>query len=777
MLTMTVLSGSYDYRLVALSVTLAVFASYAALDLAGRVTSANGWVRAIWLSAGAAAMGLGIWAMHYVGMLALNMPMPVAYHLPTVLFSLLAAVAASAVALFVVSRTTMSLWQEISGSIVMGSGIAAMHYIGMAAMRCSAVIVYDRRIVVLSIMLAIAISLVALRLAFRLRDEKRATLRKIAAAVVMGSAIPLMHYTGMWAATFHSAGVAIDLTHAIDISAMGIVAISASSFLVLGVAIASSFFDRFIATQKGDLKLARQHELYFRTLSEAVPEIMWTASPDGADDYFNRRWFDYTGLTLEQSQATGWTVAVHPDDLGPCLDKWENARLRAEPYTVEYRLRGSTGSYRWFLCRGNPIRGLNGEVLKWFGTCSDIEDQKQDQQILEQQILERTMQLADSNTRLQEEMSQKDSTRREFDRHNERMMEELRRRTERATMLAKMGELLQSCISLDEVFTATLGFGPKIFPGARGVMALLNASRSLVELICSWSECQVAAREFEPSDCWALRTGHTHLVAAGDLTARCAHAADVTNSYLCIPILAQGETLGIMHFQATDEEPELNPSELSFKTTFAAQVGLSIANIRLREALRTQSVRDPLTGLYNRRYLEEVLEREVRRAARATQSLGVLMIDLDHFKTFNDTYGHDAGDAVLRETGLSLSRGIRAEDFVCRFGGEEFVVILPTANMQAACARAERLRLKIRELSVMHQGKSMGMLTVSIGVAVLPEHGVSPKELMAAADAALYEAKHRGRDQVVVASLKSDEDVAVPGATATAVEKSIAGWS
>jgi diguanylate cyclase (GGDEF)-like protein len=339
-----------------------------------------------------------------------------------------------------------------------------------------------------------------------------------------------------------------------------------------------------------------------------------------------------------------------------------------------------------------------------------------------------------------------------------------------------MGELLQSCVSLDEVFATALGFAPKIFPTARGAMALLNASRSLAEVIGSWTGCQVPLREFEPVDCWALRTGHPHMVSAGDSSAPCAHAAGVKNAYLCIPILAQGETLGILHLQATDETPQLNTSELSFKTTFAAQVGLSIANIRLREALRTQSVRDALTGLYNRRYLEELLEREVRRAARGAHSLGVLMIDLDHFKNFNDTYGHDAGDAVLRETGVSLARGIRAEDFVCRFGGEEFVVILPTASLDAACARAERLRLKMKELTVMHQGRSMGMLTVSVGVAVFPEHGLSPKELMAAADAALYEAKRRGRDQVVVATLRSVEDLTMPG-TVPASQKSIAGWS
>jgi diguanylate cyclase (GGDEF)-like protein len=240
-------------------------------------------------------------------------------------------------------------------------------------------------------------------------------------------------------------------------------------------------------------------------------------------------------------------------------------------------------------------------------------------------------------------------------------------------------------------------------------------------------------------------------VVAGDTTAPCAHAAGVKNTYLCIPILAQGEALGILHFQATDQAPALGDAELSLKTTFAAQVGLSVANIRLREALRTQSIKDPLTGLYNRRYLTEILDREIRRAVRSEQSLGILMLDLDHFKTFNDTYGHDAGDAVLRETASFLSKSIRVEDIVCRFGGEEFVVILPTADLNAAHARAERIRSKLRELTVLHQGQSLGMITVSVGVAALPQHGTSPQKLLDAADAALYRAKREGRDRVVVA--------------------------
>ena len=523
----------------------------------------------------------------------------------------------------------------------------------------------------------------------------------------------------------------------------------------------SSLLDHFLISRRSSGHIARQSELFFRTMADAVPEIVWTANPDGSTDFLNRKWLDYSGLTLEQTSGSGWTVAMHPDDLNGCLAKWEKAQRAGDSYRGEFRLRGKDGIFRWFLVRADPVRDAEGAILKWFGTCTDIEDQKRNQQILEEQILERTMQLADANARLQEQMAEKDFARRQLDHQHDRMMKDLEKRSERATLLAKMGELLQSCITRDEVTAVALGFAPKVFPATRGELALLNSARNQAEVIGSWNECQIPTTEFDATACWALRTGHPHLVPAGDTTARCPHAAGITESYLCIPILAQGETLGVVHLQAT-AGGQLESAELSFKTTYAGQVGLSIANIRLREALRTQSVRDALTGLYNRRYLEELLEREVRRSARATQSLGILMIDLDHFKTFNDTYGHEAGDAVLRETGAFLVKGFRAEDFVCRFGGEEFVVILPTAELEVTRARAERIRTRVKELTIHHQGRPMGMLTVSIGVAAFPEHGLSPKELMAAADAALYEAKRGGRDQVAVAPTRAIEEEGLP---------------
>jgi len=490
----------------------------------------------------------------------------------------------------------------------------------------------------------------------------------------------------------------------------------------------------------------------FHTLAQVVPGILWTARANGSIDFVSEQMSSYSGLTRQQVQDQGgWMAAIHPDDLAAHKKRWDLCVTTGLPYEIEYRVRGKDENYRWFLVRGNPVRDEQGKIIKWIGTCTDIEEQKHNQQILEQEIKERTEELANTNTRLQEEIIQRDYVRREFDEQNEKMLRDLTERSQRATLLAKMGELLQSCVTKDEVFAAALGFAPKVFPSSRGAVALLNSARSLTEIAGSWHDCEIPAPVFEPQSCWALRTAHPHLVVGGDTTARCAHAAGVKATYLCIPIMAQGEALGILHFQATEQAPSLADAELSFRTTFAGQVGLSVANIRLREALRTQSIKDALTGLYNRRYLEEMLEREIRRAVRAGHSLGILMIDLDHFKKFNDTYGHDAGDTVLRETAAFLGRSIRVEDIACRYGGEEFVVILPTADLNASQARAERIRAKLCELTVLHQGASLGKITISVGVADLPMHGTSPKELLEAADAALYRAKREGRDRVVVA--------------------------
>src|SRR6202049_2716393 len=249
------LLGSYNYGLVALSVLIAIFASYAALDLAGRVTAARGWTRAVWLMGGAGAMGTGIWSMHYIGMLAFVLPIPVSYHWPTVLLSLFAAILASVIALYVVSRPKMGASQALAGSVLMGAGIAGMHYIGMAAMRLPAICQFNSLLAVLSVVFAVLISLAALWITFHFRDEKAGIgWEKLAGAGVMGAATPVMHYTGMAAASFTPSGAPADLSHAISISTLGTAGIAAVTFVVLGFAVLTSWVDRRFAAQTLELQ-------------------------------------------------------------------------------------------------------------------------------------------------------------------------------------------------------------------------------------------------------------------------------------------------------------------------------------------------------------------------------------------------------------------------------------------------------------------------------------------------------------------------------------------
>jgi two-component system, sensor histidine kinase and response regulator len=254
------LAGSYDFRLVALSVFISILASYAALDLAGRVTCSQGVARFMWLSGGALAMGVGVWSMHYVGMLAFGLPVPVEYDWPTVLLSLVAAVFASSVALFVVSRSRMGLFRAFLGSVFMGGGIAAMHYIGMAAMRLPAMCHYSSGLVVLSVVLAVVISLVALYLAFRFRDDTTTGGGlKTLSALVMGIAIPTMHYTGMAAAHFtRSQSEVSDVSHAVNISNLGTASIIIATLMVLGIAILTSLVDRRLSAQASELAAGEQ---------------------------------------------------------------------------------------------------------------------------------------------------------------------------------------------------------------------------------------------------------------------------------------------------------------------------------------------------------------------------------------------------------------------------------------------------------------------------------------------------------------------------------------
>src|SRR6266436_3679777 len=329
------LIGSYNYALVALSVLIAMFASYAALDLAGRVTAAGGWTRAVWLLGGAGAMGTGIWSMHYIGMLAFILPIPVAYHWPTVLLSLFAAILASVVALGVVSRQKMGWFRALAGSVLMGAGIASMHYIGMAAMRLPAICQFNSFLVVLSVVFAVLISLAALWIAFHFRDEKtRIGWEKLSGAVVLGGAIPVMHYTGMAAASFTSSGMPTDLSHAVSVSTLGTAGIAAVTCIVLGLALLTSWVDRRFAERK-----LQRSEAY---LAEAQ-RLSHTGSFGWRPSTGEITWSDETFRIFQYDRTTTPTVElilqrVHPDDAPLVRETIERASQDGRDFEHEYRL-------------------------------------------------------------------------------------------------------------------------------------------------------------------------------------------------------------------------------------------------------------------------------------------------------------------------------------------------------------------------------------------------------------------------------------------------------
>src|SRR3569833_656794 len=344
----TALTGSYDYRLVALSVLIAILSSWAALDLGGRVTAARGRVRFLRLTGGSLAMGMGIWAMHYVGMLAFFLPVPVLYDWPTVLLSLLAADVSSFIALFIGSRRSMGILSIVFGGLLMGAGISSMHYVGMDAMRLPAMCQWSIPLIALSIVLAVVISWVGLWLTFHLREETRSVgWRNVASAGLMGLAIPIMHYTGMAAVSFTPMSGPIDISHSVSVTALGGTGIVAIALTVLSLAILTSLVDRRFSAQAMQLL---QSEQRYRQIVESVQVILWKGDLAGARlSYINNEAEQLLGYPQEQ-----WTNApsflidhVHPEDRGMVLARCAAASERSEAQWLEHRMLTADGRTIW----------------------------------------------------------------------------------------------------------------------------------------------------------------------------------------------------------------------------------------------------------------------------------------------------------------------------------------------------------------------------------------------------------------------------------------------
>jgi len=328
------------------------------------------------------------------------------------------------------------------------------------------------------------------------------------------------------------------------------------------------------------------------------------------------------------------------------------------------------------------------------------------------------------------------------------MADTLVERTRESARIAGLGEEFQMCFTLDEAWAVLHRFAKDRLRNSSGVAFLTSASRNLLVKGFEWGAGSVDT--LSPQDCFALRKGYAHYVSSTVTDAICAHSEVLPpRSTACIPLIAHGETIGMLNVESPVDDP------VTLRRTFAGavteQLALTIANLQLRDKLQSQAIRDPLTGLFNRRYLEETLPRELARADRSGQSLGIFAIDVDHFKRFNDTFGHEAGDLVLRELGALLRASFRSSDICARLGGEEFVVVLPDTSRDKLLGRAEMLGNAVRTLALVHHELPLGSITISIGIAIFPESGRDPEKLLGVADAALYQAKNAGRDRAVLA--------------------------
>lgn len=458
----------------------------------------------------------------------------------------------------------------------------------------------------------------------------------------------------------------------------------------------------------------RKSELRFRQVTENIREVFFLVDPEITRMFYvSPGYMEIWGRSCESLYADprSFIDAIHPDDRERAIASFAPDGT-VIPFDVEYRIVHPDGTVRWVRARGFPIRDESGEVYRFAGIAEDITERK----------------------RAVDEIT--------------RQAEVLEQGNRRLSLLGEMTGLLQTVVSVEEAATIVGGYMAQVHVGDSGAIYLFRESRNLLDLLARWGDQEVA-ESVVPDECWGLRRGQAYRPPGPQPALRCKHVQQVDgpSEYLCLPMMVEGGALGLLHVIVGDESPTIGEADALFARRMSEQLGLALANLRLREQLRVEAMEDALTGLFNRRFLEISLDREFARATREKKSVALVMLDIDRFKRFNDTHGHDAGDVALRQLGQVLMESCRATDLACRFGGEEFAVVLPDVTREAMGAWAERLLERVRLMKVVAEGLVLPKLTVSIGIAFFPEHGETTAEVIRAADQALYAAKKAGRDR------------------------------
>jgi diguanylate cyclase (GGDEF)-like protein/PAS domain S-box-containing protein len=441
-----------------------------------------------------------------------------------------------------------------------------------------------------------------------------------------------------------------------------------------------------------------------------------------ADNLAAAQFFGKTVEEMKNKKAS--EIGVSREIINKWLCHYRESAAKKSPVRFEY-IHKCEYTAKWFSATVSPICVSNDNYSKFSYIVVDITEHKQIQENLEIANVQLT-----------------------------NWVRELEERNREIILLGKMSKVLQTCSSLEEAHQVLAGLVQPLFPEFFGALFIIKSENNSIGFVASWGDEKFKHQLYSShNESLLSKCENCYLIEVNnrELSHHQVNKCQWNSETFCIPIVAQGKLLGILHLCANKPE-QFNVAKQQLALTVVENISLTLANLKLYEELQQQSIRDPLTGLYNRRYLEEYLEREIQRAMRNSLSLAVMMIDVDHFKQFNDKFGHEAGDTVLRELGNFLQKEFRGSDVVCRYGGEEFTIILPEISKQNAFNRAEKVRKGVKHLNIQHWSNRLNAITISLGVACFPEDGLTGTALMQAADEALYSAKQLGRDRVVSAS-------------------------
>ncbi len=468
---------------------------------------------------------------------------------------------------------------------------------------------------------------------------------------------------------------------------------------------------------------------FIQRITDTTPNIIYLYNlSHKKNTYINQKISSLLGYEIEEIESMEDELMkelIHEDDLRKIEEyhqKFEHAKEN-EIREIEYRMKDVEGKYHWLLSRDLVFsRTADGKPKEILGTATDITERKQ---------------IEDKLTKLNQELLSK--------------LEELKQRNQEITLLNEINDFLQASLSIKEAGDVLADLLQPLFPNTTGAIMMDNSQKKFFEIISSWGDKINTKSCFSTNECWSLRRGRFHYSHKNQIGLSCDHILGETEftESLCIPLIAQGEALGLF-FLSTLNEKIFTDVQIKLACTVGEQIALAFSNLRLQEQLQEQNIRDPLTSLFNRRYLTKILDTEIKMAATNHQSLAIIMVDVDHFKKFNDTYGHDIGDRVLKEIAILLQNNIKSTDIACRYGGEELTLILNNIRPENAYKKGEQLREKIKKISFQYEDQVISNITVSMGIACYPSHGRKKELLLKLSDQALYQAKDEGRDKVVM---------------------------